>query len=321
MAYLLKMRSQKKLPYSKRSLALYFIATLLIGLFGEMAALTIIALHLFIIIVDTVQKNKKRMQLSVTGALAGIAAFAWLYFAPASIARRANLSAMDGLSTSDFIKNLPKELYENIIFKVPDLFQNIYVLVFVFLAAILLGLYFTTKAHIKKQTTIVILVVASVLAVFHIVNFSVTYVAGGYIPLRIYAASSLSLILATFLFGFVFAYFLKAKTDFIRGATIGSLATLSILVLISSSAFIPWGVALGNELGAHAHAWDARNNDIKAQVKQGVCTVKTVSLPIGDVADLSEDPSYWINLEGAESYYSPPHNPSYWDSCTIQSTK
>lgn len=319
-AQLLKLRERAQVKIAKKELLFYFFLTALVGLFGEMPALTIILLHMLILLVDSLRKNHKHTMLTLSGLAAGFTAFAWLYFAPASVSRRANVEAEGGLSTIDFLKHLPQELHENISTQFPHLFQNISLLVIVFFGATLLGLYFTKRKQIEKHILTLLLIIAAIFASFYIINFCITYLAGGYIPLRIYAASSLGFIVSSYLFGYLFGHTLRRCREITKGIALGSLCTLSLLILISSAAFIPWGVNLAKELRGHANAWDSRDLYIKEQIKQGTCSIKTVSLPIGDVGDISKDPDYWINKEGIENYYRPPSNQDYWKKCSVIST-
>lgn len=317
-AYSLRLRRVfKKSPYQKRYIILYLLAALLIGLFGEMPALTVIFLYTFTLLVDFIRKNRRYIQMSLMGLFAGIVAFGWLYFAPASVSRRQDVEALGGLTTIDFIKNLPKELYQNIIYQLPSLFGNIYILIPVFFISLIFGLYFTQRKNLRKQDVTLYTIVSVLLVAFHVINFSLTYVAGGYIPLRIYASSSLALVLSAYLLGFVVGVIMRKSRDIYKGVVIGSVATLLILSIIHTSAYIPWGISLGRELHSHAKAWDARDVYIKNQIREGDCRIIAPSLPIGDVGDISKDPNYWINKEGIEDYYRPPSNQNYWQSCTI----
>jgi putative flippase GtrA len=321
-AYLLKLRKNfGGHTYQKRHSLLYPIAALLIGLLGEIPALTVIFFHIFVIGLDAARKTKKYIQITAAGLSGGIAAFAWLYFAPASVSRRQGVEELGGLTTIDFIKNLPRELHHNISEQLPVLFQNIYILVPVFFIGLVFGLYLVRSRSFKRQEVILYTVVAGLLAVFHIANFSLTYVAGGYIPLRIYASSSLALILSAYLLGFVAGNLIKTSRDLYKGAALGSIVTLLILSIIHTSAYIPWGISLGREMHSHAKAWDARDSYIKNQIKRGNCRIMAPSLPIGDVGDINKDPSYWINKEGMEDYYRPPTSRNYWQSCTITSDR
>jgi len=321
-AYLLKLRKNFGKPtYQKRHTALYSLAALLIGLFGEIPALTIIFFHIFVLALDAIRKTKKYIQSTVAGLFGGIAAFGWLYFAPASVSRRQGVEAHGGLTTIDFIRNLPRELHHNISEQLPVLFQNIYVLIPVFFIGLLFGLYLVRSRFFKRQEVILYTVIAGFLAAFHIANFSLTYIAGGYIPLRIYASSSLALILSAYLLGFVVGNLMKTSRDLYQGAAFGSIVTLLILSIIHTSAYVPWGISLGREMHSHAKAWDARDAYIKEQIRRGNCHIIAPSLPIGDVGDINKDPNYWINKEGMEDYYRPPTNRNYWQSCTVTSDR
>ena len=235
--------------------------------------------------------------------------------------RRQAVEAHGGLTTIDFIKNLPKELHQNIVNQLPILFGNIYILVPVFFVSLIFGLYVARRNSLKKQEIILYSIVAGILTIFHIVNFSLTYIAGGYIPLRIYASSSLALVLTAYILGFLVGNLLKTSRELYKGVALGSIVTLLILSIIHTSAYIPWSITLGRELHSHAKAWDARDAYIKDQIKHGNCHITAPSLPIGDVGDINKDPNYRINKEGIEDYYRPPSNPNYWRSCTVTSDK
>jgi hypothetical protein len=53
-------------------------------------------------------------------------------------------------------------------------------------------------------------------------------------------------------------------------------------------------------------------------VKEKTCNIRVKSTPLADVGDINIDPTHWINIQGAENYYTPPGDDTYWDRCTIK---
>jgi hypothetical protein len=314
-AYLLKCllaKGQKLKPYDYM---LFITVPVAVGMFGEMAMFTLLALAAIILVAAAIYKSKKFLYMALANIVGVGVAFYALFFSLGAVIRR---GAEKAAPLQEVITHAPYVIAKNFHALLTSLMANKLLLVVTLAGGIILGLLYMKKIDSYRKVWLYVggisiillgLVCLNFVAVYSSVRFNVAWS-------RTQAFSVIILISCLMVYGVIIGGFLRQKLNQAWTKRIlHGMFSLITLIVVMNVAFIPYIQTFTKSIQTRAVEYDIRERYIE-QARDSlrapcpVLPLKTTYLwGTQETFDLASDPLHALN-QGVKRYYNLPCNVS-----------